>query len=112
MGKYLIIESRDPFDSRDTERFHDVAQGLVENGNEVTLFMVQNGVLPARRESTYARRLSDLGRSKVTLLADSLSLGERGIGEEDLLPGIESTDIRKLVDLLMTDDNLLEYNLT
>ena len=49
MAKYLLIESRDPFDSNDVANFHELATGLIREGNEVTLFLVQNGVLPARR---------------------------------------------------------------
>jgi len=104
MGKYLLIESRDPFDSRDSEQFYDVAQGLTRNGNEVTLFLVQNGVLPARRESTFGKRLSDLGRANVTVLADSFSLRERGIETSDLAPEVKSSDVDQLVDLLVAGD--------
>ena len=47
MARYLLIESRDPFDSNDTGFCQDLAKQLA-GGNEVTVFLVQNGVLPAR----------------------------------------------------------------
>jgi hypothetical protein len=37
MAKYLLIESRDPFDSNDVANFYDLATGLVREGNEVSL---------------------------------------------------------------------------
>ena len=51
MAKYLLIESRDPFDANDVANFCDLAEGLVRKGSEVTLFLVQNGVLQARQGS-------------------------------------------------------------
>ena len=57
MAKYLLIESRDPFETNDVGYFYDLAAGLAQKGNTVTLFLVQNGVLPARR-SPGARALA------------------------------------------------------
>ena len=51
MANYLLIESRDPFDSNDVANFYGLASGLAKAGNGVTLFLVQNGVLPARQSS-------------------------------------------------------------
>ena len=48
MAKYLLIESRDPFENNIVARQYDLAVNLVKEGNDVTLFLVQNGVLPAR----------------------------------------------------------------
>lgn len=39
MAQYLLIESRDPFESKDIGYYYDLAKGLVEGGNEVTLFL-------------------------------------------------------------------------
>ncbi len=34
MRQYLLIKSRDPFDSGDTRNFYDLAAGLAKAGNE------------------------------------------------------------------------------
>ena len=34
MGKYLLIESIDPFDSGDAQNFYDLAAGLAKAGNK------------------------------------------------------------------------------
>jgi len=52
---YLLIESRDPFESNDVLYYYELSKGLVEAGNEVTLFLVQNGVLAARPSVHSAR---------------------------------------------------------
>lgn len=100
MTKYIFIESRDPFESRDTRFIEETAVALKQAGHEVTVFFVQNGVLPTRSnaKSTY---LAFLTRNGVRLLADDFSLAERGIRSAELLSGIQSTNIDVLVDAML-----------
>ena len=97
MAQYLLIESRDPFASNDVGYYYDLAKGLVEGGNQVTLFLAQNGVLSAR-QSAYSGTLSALARQGVTVLADDFSLQERGIAK--LAEGIAASPIDVIVDHL------------
>ena len=97
MAQYLLIESRDPFASNDVGYYYDLAQGLVAGGNQVTLFLAQNGVLAAR-PSAHAAALSALARSGVTVLADDFSLQERGIAT--LAEGVATAPIEVVVDHL------------
>ncbi|GEM_PF-448575 len=78
MARYVFIESRDPFESRDTQFVADTAAALKQRGHEVTVFLAQNGVLAARRNarSSYLKQLTEAG---VSVLADDFSLRERGI---------------------------------
>jgi sulfur transfer complex TusBCD TusB component (DsrH family) len=99
MAKYLLIESRDPFDSSDSEYFAELVQGIAKRGNEATLFLVQNGVLPARKGSKYNSVISDLIKNKVKVVADRFSLKERGIRQ--LAEGVDTADADRLVDLLL-----------
>ena len=48
MSRYVFIESRDPFESRDTRFIEETAVEVKERGHEVTVFLVQNGVFAAR----------------------------------------------------------------
>jgi sulfur relay (sulfurtransferase) complex TusBCD TusD component (DsrE family) len=97
MAEYLLIESRDPFESNDVAYFYELAKGLVEAGNKVTLFLAQNGVMPAR-PSAHSATLETLARSGVTVLADDFSLKERGITK--LAEGVASSPIDVVVDHL------------
>ena len=97
MAEYLLIESRDPFESNDVGYYYDLAKGLVESGNQVTLFLAQNGVLSAR-PSAHSAALSGLARSGVTVLADDFSLQERGIAK--LAEGVNPAPIDVVVDHL------------
>jgi hypothetical protein len=90
MTSDLLIESRDPFDSGDTAFIRDLAARLAGAGNSVTVFLVQNGVLPARAGSR-GPGFAELSQSRVDVLADDFSLRERGI--DRLQPGIRPAAI-------------------
>ena len=98
MGKYLLIESRDPFDSADVRTTYDLVQGLADDANDVTVFLVQNGVLPARKASSVAGDVQQL-TTKATVLADDFSLRERGITSDELVDGVTPSDIGVVIDL-------------
>jgi predicted peroxiredoxin len=100
MNQYLFIESRDPFESRDTRFVEETSAALKRLGHDVTIFMVQNGVLAARpnQRTGYLNRLNGAG---VTLMADDFSLRERGILPAELSAGIQPASIETLVDLLI-----------
>ena len=102
MTNYLFIESRDPFESRDTRFIEDTAIGLKERGHDVTLFLVQNGVLAARKKAQCLERLAQAG---VTLLADSFSLSERGIQAAELTAEVRQAGIDLLVDALVQENS-------
>ena len=97
MTTYVLIESRDPFESRDTTFIEQTAAAIKERGHAVTVFLVQNGVFAARKN---IGRLSRLAEAGVTVIADDLSLRERGIQPEELAAGIREAGIGSLVDAL------------
>jgi predicted peroxiredoxin len=103
MSKYIIIESRDPFESRDTEFVEQTATTLKQDGHDVTVFLVQNGVLASRRRVDQAS-LAQMSKAGVDLLADDFSLCERGIATTDLQEGIRASNIDSVVTALIQED--------
>ena len=99
MSNYLLIESRDPFDSNDTRFCGDLAQQLVAANNEVTIFLVQNGVLPARAGAR-SGELTKAAGAGVRVLADRFSLKERGIEEKGLVSGVTAAPLEVVMDAL------------
>jgi intracellular sulfur oxidation DsrE/DsrF family protein len=98
MPKYLLVESRDPFEAKGALDYYELAAELAREG-EVTLFLVQNGVFPARggRES---QRLTDLANVGVRVLADEFSLRERGIRNDRLANGVAPAGLEVVIDNL------------
>ena len=99
MAEYLLIESRDPFETRDVDYFYRLAADLARTRNTVTLFLVQNGVLPARAAANFSS-LDSVVRAGVEVLADEFSLRERGIKSDALREGVRSAPLDVLVDQL------------
>ena len=97
MTEYVLIESRDPFESRDTEFVEQTAIAIKERGHGVTVFLVQNGVFAARKTTGRLQRLADAG---VILLADDFSLRERGIEAAELAQGVRESSVSSLVDTI------------
>lgn len=106
MSKYLIIESRDPFESNDVAFAYDLAAGLAGAGHEVTLYLVQNGVLAARRSSR-SGALSKLAEAGVDVLADEFSLRERAIDPSRLVAGVTPAPLDVVVDRLAAGHKVL-----
>lgn len=96
---YLLIAARDPFTARDVEGFYSLAASLAGRGHPVTLFLVQNGVLPAR-PGPGAEPLVRLAQAGVRVLAERFSLHERGIATDKLAEGIEPASLDHVVDAL------------
>jgi len=97
MAKWILIESRDPLQTRDVERQFELAAGLAREGHQVTVFLIQNGVFPARRSATSAL-LEILSKSGVQVLADDFSLRERGIDGDHLAPGVQPAGVDVVID--------------
>ena len=100
MASYLLIESRDPYDSNDVWFCCDLARQLAQQGDEVTVFLVQNGVLPARTGAR-ADGLSGLSKAGIEILADEFSLRERGIPSDRLVTGVKPAPLDFVIDQLV-----------
>jgi len=99
VSNYLLIESRDPFESNDVAYFYSLARDLAQAGHGVTLFLVQNGVLPAR-PCVHAEAVALVARAGVEVLADDFALRERGIPADRLAVGVKAASLEVVVDRL------------
>lgn len=104
MSSYVLIESRDCFESGDTEFCRDLARRLATAGHRVTLFLVQNGVFPART-GVSAPSFADLLQAGVEVLADDFSLRERAI--ENLQSGVKTSAIDLVIDRMAEGCNVI-----
>lgn len=100
MSKYLFIETRDPFEHRDATQTWNLAESLAKKGHDVAFYLVQNGVLAARKGA----KIDTLTDTKsVSVYADDVSLQERGVHVEQLLDGVTVSHVDALVDLTLED---------
>ena len=106
MSKYLLIESRDPFETNDVAYYYDLAAGLAKEGNEVTLFLVQNGVMPARFGAR-ADKLAGVVKAGVKVLADEFSLRERAIPRDRLAQGVAAAPLEFVVDQMAAGSKMI-----
>lgn len=96
-SSYLLIESRDPHESGDVGNFCELAENLSKAGHGVTLFLVQNGVLPARHGAKPGPLAALVGNG-VRVLADDFSLMERGISANRLIQGVRAAPLAVVLD--------------
>ena len=99
MSKYLLLGSRDPFSSRDADFVFDLAVQLKSAGNEVTLYLLENGVLAARSGASVPG-LEAVLSAGVSVKADDFALRERGITDDRVKDGVEETKLEFVVDQL------------
>jgi sulfur relay protein TusB/DsrH len=100
MSQYLLIESKSPLDGGNYS--FDLANQLREAGHGVSVYLVQDGVFAARRSFKAGSKLLAAVKSDgVALLADEVSLRQRGITREHLAEPVRVSTMDELVDLLM-----------
>jgi len=96
---YILIQSKSPWSSRGVTDFYGLAHQFASAGHHVTLFLVQNGVLGARREADDPG-LRELASASVRILADEFSLRERAIDKSLLVPSVSPGSMDAVVQLL------------
>jgi hypothetical protein len=103
MGAYVLVESRDPWTFREVPETWELAKRLKQAGDQVTVFLVENGVLAARA-GRFSGDLESLSKSGVTVVADDFSLRERGITQPK---GVAPVPLDTLVDHLVEGSKVL-----
>lgn len=106
MNEYLIIESRDASESPDVKFTTDLAADLARQGNRVTIVLLQNGVIPARKGAR-AEEILAARDAGVHVLADQFSLRERGIATDELHDGISPSPLETVVDNLASGNKVI-----
>lgn len=97
---YVLIETRDPFESAEVDSVFELAGRLGAHA-DVSVYLAENGVLPLRAASSAAPAITALAQ-RVTVLADDFSLRQRAIEEGDLVAGVAPASIDRLVELITT----------
>ena len=111
MTQYVLIESRDPFEYADTNYMYTTANDLAARGNDVTLYLIQNGVFCTRRGVANNPLVTlRTNAPSVRVEADDFSLRERGISANGLVEGVNVSNVDNLVDLLVREGNKIVWH--
>ncbi len=108
MARYLIVDSRDLTEYTGARFIQKAAGQLQSAGNEVTLFLIENGVIAARKGSDVGAELAALARGGVRVVVDDVSCSARSITQ--FADGVASSNIDHLADLIVEgSDKVLWY---
>lgn len=99
MKHYMIIETRDPHESRDVDWMAELTARLRKGGASATVMLAENGVFAARAGAS-ATALRTLAEAGCTVLADRYALRERGIRESDLARAVKPADLDEVVNAM------------
>ncbi len=100
MAQYLLIESKNPLDGG--EYAFELATQLRQLQHSVTIYLIQDAVFAARKGFEAGEKLvSEAKAQTATLLADEVSLRQRGVIKERLSGAVRVSNMGELVDLLM-----------
>jgi len=100
VAQYLLVESKNPLDGG--AHSFELAKQLRELQHNVTIYLIQDGVFTARKRFEAGEKLVAEAKAKnLTLLADEISLRQRGITKERLSETVRVSTMDELVDLLM-----------
>jgi sulfur relay (sulfurtransferase) complex TusBCD TusD component (DsrE family) len=98
MARYLIVDSRDLTEYTNGRYIQKVAGKLKEDGNDVTLFLIENGVIAARKGGEIGKNLTDLSKRGAKIMADDISCKARGVAQ--LAEGVTQSNVDQLADLI------------
>ena len=100
MARYLLVESKSPLEGG--EYAFELGKQLRELKHEVVLYLLQDAVFAARKRFEAGEKLlAEAKTQNLTLLADEISLRQRGITKERLAEAVRVSNTGELVDLLM-----------
>lgn len=108
MKQYLIVGSRDLTEYVNGQYVPFMVNGLREKGHGVTLFLIENGVVAARKRSKAGKVLNGLIEKGAQVFAEDVSCRARGI--EQLDGKIRLSNLDSLADWIAGGfDNIVWY---
>jgi sulfur relay (sulfurtransferase) complex TusBCD TusD component (DsrE family) len=103
MSKYLFIESRDPFESKDTIQLYGLIKELSHQGHNVALYLVQNGAFSSRKNANVQLFPELLKEQNIKVYVDDDSLEERGISKDEIHQSLVVSNMDQLSDLVLEE---------
>ncbi len=104
MSSLLLVLSKDPYTTEIPELVLEIGSRAREKGNDVSLYLVEDGVTAAR-ESEFGGKLKEALGKGISVFADDKAVLSRGL-DGKLIDGVEIKDISILLDFIMESDRV------
>jgi sulfur relay protein TusB/DsrH len=100
MTRYVLVETKSPLEGG--RYAFDLGKQLRELKHDVTVYLLQDAVFAARKRFAAGEQLLTEGRDAgLRVLADEVSLRQRGLGQDRLSEAVTVSNMDGLVHLLM-----------
>ena len=106
MPSYFFVQSQDPYTDRVTDDQFSLMTQLASEGKDVSIFLTQNGVIPAAFQAK-CTAFDKLLNHKIKIYADRFSLEQRQISATELKGNIESAEIHVVVQAMLAGDKVI-----
>ncbi|ACE84594.1 DsrE family protein [Cellvibrio japonicus] len=108
MQRYFFVTTQDPFTNSSANDYFIHITKLSQQGNGVSVFLVQNGITPAIKNA-HLPCFDELLASAITIYADIFSLQQRGIKATELKQNIQSTDLHAIIHARLNGDDVIWF---
>lgn len=104
MTSLLLVLSKDPYTTETPDLVLDIGLNAREKGNDVTLYLVEDGITAARK-SEFGNKLTDAQEKGIKIYADDKAMLSRSLVNK-LISGVEIKEIGTLLDFIMDSDKV------
>lgn len=110
MEQYLLIESRDHFESSEANYFYRLAIDLKNQKNDVKLFFLQNAVFSLRKNTIYSEKISQIVSLDIPIYVDDFSMRERGMFQENLSHIMIISSLEFILDEMLNNTKVIWHS--
>ena len=110
MEHYLLIESRDHFESNDVNYFYNLAMDLKKQKNDVKLFFLQNAAFSLRKSIPNSEQISNIISLDIPIFVDEFSMNERGIYKENLKHGVIISSLDIIIEYMLNQVKIIWHS--
>lgn len=104
MTNLLMVLSKDPYTTEVPDLVLDIGLDAKEKGNDVSLYLVEDGVTAARK-SEFGNRLAAAHKKGIKIYADDKAVLSRSLANK-LISWVEVKEIGTLLDFIMEHDKV------
>ena len=107
MTNLLMVLSKDPYTTETPDLVLDIGLNAKEKGNDVTLYLIEDGVTAARK-SEFGDKLAAANKKGLKIYADDKAVLSRSLVNK-LIGGVEIKEIGTLLDSIMNYDRVVWF---